>query len=343
MPAPIRKSTRNRSQTTWARDLTQPHSFRDDLRAAAHWYALRAELSKRTGTSDAYADAFREIGEAIRRWNTVLAAEPNDEYARVGRARCRQDEARLYQYIEHDNEKAAAVYAELVIDGQLPDLTMAVVKRNYAECLRRLSPGRGSAQWIQAQQHLSDAFSLAKDYETSPIPVEILYEQSRVAGEEGRRGDEITLLNHTIMAATEGGAFMVAAIARNALYWAEADAFSLSAWRPIESGLARYQSDAWAARALMNSRIRAAQHAWTQGLAEEAREMLLTNRRFLEERRLDAGCSDRKRIAYTYAGLSITTGTSAPWSEVMDSFSPVKDFLGKEGISQASDLWATPF
>ncbi len=329
----------NVSAASYWLNASQPHGPGEE----ADWHALKAELSKRMGTRESYAEAFGEIKKAVQLWDRVLVDEPDDQHAWINRAGCRQDEARLHQYIHHDYRSAAAVYAELVADEQLPDLMMAAIKRNYAECLRRLSRGPGTDDWARAQQNLSDAARLARRYPASSVWVEALYEQSRMAGEEGRADAEVALLKACIRDANTGGHGMLGAIARNALFWTEAAPFNLPAWRQVESDLLRYEAESWAARALLNSRIRAAQRAWAQHLVQEADEMLEANKQLLIRRHLDAGDSDKKRIAYTYAGLCEITGQPAPWAEMMRRFPSMRDWVDAKPDRGPSALWSLSF
>jgi hypothetical protein len=325
-------------------------------------HALQAEVLKSEGTEASKQGALDSIEQAIA---CAEAAQNGDDETRFQARRrwraYRQDRARILQYLFYDPAAAALRYEALIResrDDPDADLDVAVVQRNYAECLRSLVAGPDDPRWQTARAMLQDALDAANVYPGLPLKSEILYEQARMAQAQSDVRAAVRLLGECIEAAGQAGHGMMAAVAANKRFWltrasapalppgsssATESPFPVAEWQVIADGLAGFSDHGWAARSLMNSRIRAARE-----LAGErtrlARSLLQENLDLLRESRaFSVGRSDQWRIALSYAGLDVLAGAAAgpgrPWAEFLATYSWARAWLADRAIRDAAQAW----
>lgn len=311
----------------------------NDLQRA--WiHGLWAEIHKARG---AKAEALEDIDRAI---STLTARQqpsgiPSDVARRL-RA-YRQDRARILQYLFYDYRAAANEYDHLLVEWSgTPDavIDVATVKRNYAECLRALSAGnRQDPAWRRAKDILSDAADDMSGYTQHPLLAELHYERAKVALAEGDCDAARDALKDCIRVARQGRSEMLAAIATARDFWVYRP-FDLGRWQSIEADLLPHARHGWAARTVMNGRLRAARRLREAGNNCGAFDLLEKNLQMIEANpAFDAG-SDQRRTAHTYAGLALGQPDVDWWSQFKQRYVWSAEWLSANGRSTAADVWA---
>lgn len=308
-------------------------------------HCLRAELYKSSGTMHSKENALREVDEAIRvcqeaeKWSTEKSSIRRRTLA------YRQDKARIIHFLFYDLEQAAIEYDSLVKEwSELPNsaIDLAVVKRNYAECLRSLATGPGDSRWQKARDLLQDAEDLVQIYPHTPVLSEILYEKAKVAEKERRQTEADTYLEECMTAAIRSHHFMMLAIGQARAFWKKS-VFSMERWRDIESALKGFPNHGWAVRVLIDGRLRAARILEERRNYSGSFDQLKANMDDLKRNpSFDKG-SDRFRIAATMAGLQLIGGKAQEsvsyWQEFLNQYSWAQDWLREHSIDDAENLW----
>ena len=126
---------------------------------------LLAEVHKARGEYELCKQCLKEAIVICR------SVSPSDLQAALAFRRSlafRQDLARAWQYLDHEWRAAAEEYKDLIQEWtQLSDadLDLAIVKRNYGECLRVLG---GVENEKAPEDALADAALLASNFESTP-------------------------------------------------------------------------------------------------------------------------------------------------------------------------------
>ena len=295
---------------------------------------LRAEIHKAQGAKQSALD---EIDAAI----AVLRAVPKSETTPLVARRLRaykQDRARILQYLFYQLERAAEEYEQLLQEWQNDDdaaIDVAVVLRNYAECVRT-GHGPGQSEWQRGKDMLIQAEALLKDRRDHPVFAELEYEKARVAIAEGR-GDARDALNMARSAAAASGHLMLVAICAARRFW-QFEVFDLPKWSDLEASLSAFPRHGWAVRTLIDGRLRAAKQITDLDLA---RRFMAANLEDLERNpSFDAG-SDRFRIAASAAGYSLLgSGREAKqkWQQFLER--PwAQDWLQSQEFHTPEEVW----
>jgi tetratricopeptide (TPR) repeat protein len=307
-------------------------------------HGLQAEIEKGRGLK---REALTEIEAAIAAARQALGDRSLPHGLAAARLRAyRQDHARILQFLLHEPEAAAAEYDTLVQEwSDDPDATidLAVVKRNYAECLRSLAQGVEDERLRRSRELLGEARALMRGHPEAPLTAEIFYELSRDAE---ARSDQIAAreyLDECRSAAGRSGHFMVLAIAEARAFWRH-EPFVLGRWEEIAERLAAFPAHGWAVRTLIDGRLRAARQLMAAAEGDTARRYLLANLNDLERNpSFDQG-SDRFRIAATYAGLEITRrgdDDDAPgWNTFLGRHVWGTSWVGERGNGDPEEIWA---
>ncbi|WP_271215915.1 CHAT domain-containing protein [Streptosporangium carneum] len=310
--------------------------------------ALLAELLKSEGTEVSRQGTLDNINQAVEFCTEALRS--GDDQTRFGAQRqqraYRQNRARIMQYLFYDASGAAAEYHSLINESRNDlgaDLDVAIMRRNYAECLTVLATGPEDHRWDDARTKLQEALEAASAYPQLPVISEILYEQAGMAEAESARAVAERLLGECIEAASEAGHEMMVAIAENKRFWLTGP-FSMDTWQEIADRLEGYANHGWAARSLMNSRIRAAQvlavehdfnRAWS--LLQENRSLLAHSRAFY------IGRSDEWRIVLTYSGLEVLAAENSSagqyWQEFLQRYPWSSEWLEERAIHDPAQAW----
>jgi len=308
-------------------------------------HGLLAELYKSLGRLFSKEDALREIEEAIEvcRTATPDAANPEELLERQLRA-YRQDRARILQFLFYEKEKAAAEYQQLLNEwDDQPEalIDLAVVKRNYSECLRSLASGPEDPKRQYARDLLQEAEQLVRDKPHLPVLSEILYEKAKAAEEAGNLSEVHKLLLEVQQAALQSRHRMVWAIAENWLFWTF-KSFSIAEWEKVRSDLEGFPHG-WAVRTLVDGRLRASRKleelkdfAGAFAQVEAARVILNANPSF------NMG-GDKLRIVRTMAGLQILgqqTGRDGFWDLLISNYEWATGWLQERGISTPEAVWS---
>jgi hypothetical protein len=311
-------------------------------------HALMADVLKSEGTEASRQGALDSIGLAIESCTQAIAS--GDDRTRLLAQRrlreYRQDRARILQYLFYDASVAAAEYYALIDesrDDPAADLDVAVMKRNLAECLQVLATGPGDRRLDDARALLQEALKTASAHPQLPVRSEILYEQARMAEAQSAPAEAARLLGECIKAANEAGHDMMATIAENKRFWLS-EPFSVEAWRGIADRLESFSEHGWAARSLMNTRIRAARVLEREGDRSGARSILQENRDLIIlSQAFYIGRSDRRRIVLTYSGLAVLAtddvSASGYWREFLETYRWVREWLSSRAIHDSAQAW----
>ncbi|KAB2903604.1 MAG: CHAT domain-containing protein [Anaerolineae bacterium] len=325
-------------------------------------YRLQAEVHKSGGHAEAKQKAVETIQEGIDFCESYLSSPQDDpdefgidpEFERKLRREYllfRQDHARMIHFFLRDPAKATAEYASIIAEDDrsrcLALFDRAIVKRNYAECLRKLIPVT-EENVREAKYLLDQAGEEATSIYEWALLAEILYEQSKIAQAEGPQGLVTQRLESCISAARRGGHMMLVAIAENRLFWLDNGSVpwneTLDAeWKNIAINLETYNNHGWALRVLVDSRNKAARKLEDYGRPRQTVKLLESNLRLLHQNpSFDSG-SDQGRLAIAYAALEENRGfTATPerefWQEFL-SFPWSADWLNLRQFKSSSDVW----
>jgi hypothetical protein len=309
-------------------------------------HGLQAELSKSEGTHFSKEKALEEIDAAIEICRTAQpdAANPPELIARRLRA-YRQDRARILQFLFYEKEQAAEEYEKLVnewSDQPQAVIDLAVVKRNYSECLRSLSTGVTDPRWQKAQDLLREAELLVKNRPELPILAEILYEKAKAAEAAGKLTELQELLKDCEGAALKSQHYMVRAIALNKLFWGF-ETFSIARWTQVKTDLEDFPLHGWAVRTLVDGKLRAARHL--EGLLdfEGAFRELESAQGNLERNPSFNMGGDKSRIAATLAGLQIVglkIGRDGFWTAFTANYDWASAWLQSRAANTPEAIWA---
>lgn len=307
-------------------------------------HCLRAEIYKSAGTLFSPEKALEEVEAAIQ---VCQEAEKCDDRQNLIRRRTRayrQDRARILQFLFHDSKKAAQEFQSLVKEWRdEPGIDLAIVQRNYAECLRYLATGQDDPQWRKASNLLQKAESWARDYPYATALTEILYEKAKLAEAENRVTDANRLLEKCIESARTSRHYMLAAIAENRLFW-NSEPFSIERWHEIEKTLSQFSYHGWAVRTLINSRLRATRilmeaEDWPGGLIQLEANLADLNRNSA----LDRARGDRLRVAKTMAGLQIIGEKmevhTTIWKDFIKTYPWAQEWLQERANRSPEDIW----
>lgn len=301
---------------------------------------LWAEIHKARG---AKTEALEDIDRAISTLST--GQQPGGSRLDVARRLrdYRQDRARILQYLFYDHRAAANEYDRLLIEwADTPDavIDVATVKRNYAECLRALAAGnKEDPAWQQAKDMLNDAADNMSAYTHHPLLAELHYEQAKLALAEGDRDAARDALKECIRVARQSRSEMLAAIATAREFW-EYRPFDFGRWQSIEADLLPHARHGWAARTVMNGRLRATRRLREANNKGDAFGLLEKNLQMIEANpAFDAG-SDQGRIAQTYAGLALSQLNVDWWRKFKQRYAWSAEWLSTNGRSTVAGVWA---
>jgi hypothetical protein len=296
---------------------------------------LLAEVEKSSGQVGSKAKA-RELLECAL---TVLQ-EATDERAGRERLRCRHDIARLTHFFDRNLPDAIKLYKSVEQDYQaIPGarLERAIALRNLAEALQ--DSARGAADVLaEADNRITNARDLLPPGTGHAVASELEYLAGRVAQRRGLAQKEVQRrFERCREVALATNHLMMAAIVEARLFWRadpgldQADSFQHGVWHQRADALAQYERHAWAARTLINGRLRASRRLTKQGNKVRARTQELEPALRLIEANpaFDEG-DDRRRIAAIYGGLAVLDSTRGWWTELAAKYAWAKDYAAKD-------------
>lgn len=319
---------------------------RDKLEIA--WkHGLQAEIYKSIGQTGAKEAALDEIDRAIQ----ICEAATRDPqiWTPLARRRVRayrQDRARLLQYIFYKIEDAAAEYQRLVgewSDQSEAPIDLAVVKRNYAECLRCLATNVDDQRYGRAWDLLQEAEALARRFPQAPVLSEVLYEKAKMAEIENKYSQARQYLLDCQEAARQSYHFLMNLIAEARHFW-RYETFRLGRWEEIEAELSTFPHHGWSLRTLIDGRLRTARWLEQEGDLQGSFNKLTANQKTLEENPSFNEGSDRFRIAATLAGLQVIGQKlnlrSVYWADFTSAYSWAETWLERQGINTPEVVWS---
>jgi len=300
---------------------------------------LDAELRKSRGDREGAKEA---IDSAIEICRAALQEDRTDHVEIERRLRnYRQDRARITHFLFYDLEGALKEYQQLIADwSDQPDaeLDLAIVRRNYAECLRSLANGPDDPRMLVVHDALNSAESAARKYTDSPLLSEVLYEQARLAEAEGHDADSRDLLSKCIQAARSSGHFQVLAIAQARLFWS-GESFSYDRWQQIDADLGLYPEHGWSVRTLLNGRLRAARRLQDAGRVQSALEALDAAQSVVTAHPAFQGRSDLLRAAQIAAGRDVLTRSLGKPTSAWQDFRGQHPGLYDNNRKSAEQIW----
>lgn len=304
-------------------------------------HGMHAEIRKAEGDREG---ALQEVDAAISVCQYALAIRNSRPVIRSLR-NYQQDRARILHFLFYDRATAAQEYERLLKEWRdLPEAQydVAVVQRNYAECLRSLAPDQNDERWFRAKDLLNAAEQTARKFESATLLAEVLYEHYRVAEAEH---DEAAadLLENCQAAARRSGHGMMLAIARARSFWRKAATlFQPVEWNEIAESLAVFHRHGWPVRTLLNGRIRAARRLEADHV-NDAVAQLEANQSDLADHPAFQRGTDRVRIAATVAGLDVLGRrigrTDATWERFLSERDWASEFVAVEGLTSADVAW----
>ncbi len=310
---------------------------------------IQSEINKSTGDKQGALD---RINAAVMACEKALT-DPEAKKADLGLLQLklwgyRQDRARIKQYLFYEKEEARTEYEALLDNKPEEDypgieIDIAIVQRNYAECLRTLANNSRDPLFTKASEVLSQAKSNLYGKEYAPIYSEVLYEQAKMAEYEGRAGVAATYLVECRRAAIKSRHFMLAAIANCRIFW-KTEQFQLGHWIRLEDEIGRFPYHGWAVRVHLSGRVRAAHQLQLAGDLTNGLAQLGDNLRDLESYPAFNQGSDRFRIAATYAGLQVLNDKISThtryWEEFVEKYEWAVDWLAEQNLVSAENVWA---
>jgi len=278
---------------------------------AAWWGTVRAEAEKSSGLPGS-----KEKPRAILEQALAVLNEDDAEENRYQRLRCRHDLARLTHFFEHNPGAAIPEYEQVAREwNTVPyaKLDRAITLRNLAEAL--MDVGR----LPDAEARASDARRAMPNGTRHIVYSELEYLAGKIAEKQNQPKDEILWrFTDCREKALRTNHLMMAAIVESTLFWftdtgrLDPGSFKEDKWQPVAQKLAIFERHTWAARVLIDGRLRAARRLGGRGERGAARREIADARRlvdanpaFGEGTGSRAGLSDRRRIAVLYAGIAL--------------------------------------
>ena len=179
-------------------------------------HGLWSELAKAKGDKK---EALSQVDAAISVLTRAIAdSQTSDRSQLLRRQRAyRQDRARILQYLYRELELADKEYKKLLEDWHDEsdaDIDVAVVMRNYAECLRTLANNDvDDPRWEKSNDLLAEAWNRVSDDRDVTLAAEIRYEMARAADIRNEEIEYKQILLDCIKLSEESGHLMLSAIA----------------------------------------------------------------------------------------------------------------------------------
>ena len=304
--------------------------------------AIEAEIYK---SESHFGDAVTKLDEAI----AICVHDTSHDKQQL--LMIRQDMTRLLHYFEHQFDRAAQEYAAIIEElTQIADSEheIAVVKRNYGECLRSLCE-QGDDRFDEAKLLLRSAASTAAVCGDGSLESECYYQLASLARVRGKVSEVSKWLNACETTATKCGDRMIEGIVRARKFWRRVltnsnwDDKTRDEWIELAAKLNNFQRHGWSMRTLQNGYLYQALLEIESNRPDLALQVLLANRRFFESHPAYDRNRDRERIAWTYAGLATVeyVADGDPWNTFQERHEWSSTFLRPTNGKQKSvaDVW----
>ncbi len=270
---------------------------------------------------------------------------------------CRNDHALLIHWKERKYTSAANEYIAVIntIETNFPpDIhtnfrhLLAVAHRNLGECILSIEEKDVEERQREAESHFQSALTHERRIRfSSHLIAETLYQLAKLASQK-LTNEERNLLKQCIDSAEESQHGLVAAIAKNRLFWLDFNQEGrqwdtvTETWDLLADHLRAYKSHSWALRTLIDSNIRAAKALMKKGDSNNAQVHLLENLSLLRANSNLRRGSDLDRIIVTLAGLQLTNPDkeeSQYWSLLGSEFIEAMNHSIKSGLTDADSAW----
>jgi tetratricopeptide (TPR) repeat protein len=271
---------------------------------------------------------------------------------------CRNDRALLIHWQEKKYSAAAGEY-EAVIDtietSFPPDIytnfrhLLAVAHRNLGECILSIEEKNVEERWREAEAHFQSALTNERQIRlSSHLIAETQYQLARLASQRGQINEERDWLKQCIDSAEESHHGLIAAIAKNRLFWLDFNqegrqwGTDTETWELLADHLRAYKSHSWASRTLIDSNIRVARALMKKNDSTNAQVHLLENLSLLRSNTNLRRGSDLDRIIVTLAGLQLTIpdkGNNQYWSLLGSEFVDAMEHSIKTGLTNPESAW----
>ncbi len=307
--------------------------------AAASWYSAMAEVEKASGLKGSKEAALENLQKAL----VAIEGESSQDVIRR-RLSIRHDIARLTHFFLRQPTQAAILYKAVLQDWEaIPhsELDRAITARNLAEAYMDCD------ELGEAENQASRARDLIPEWTQHPVCSELEYFWGRLAKRQKLEYREIYSRFETCLRrALDTSHLMMAKIVDDRLFWlsdpgiSSAGLFDDAAWAIVSTSLSLYRRHAWAARVLINGRLRAARRLATRGertiaLKElkDVQDLISANPSF------DSG-DDRRRIVAFYAGLSLFEKSGQDWwLRLKQDYSWSQEWLDAKQITNSQPGW----
>jgi hypothetical protein len=317
----------------------------------------RLELMASYTKNDGDLSKARELlGQAIAECEDIQKDNSLEEWYRNKAAAfaldCRNDRALLIHWLERKYKTAADEYSIVIetIENNFPPETypnfrhlLAVAHRNLGECLLSIEEKNVEERWREAESHFQSALNHEKQIRLfSHLIAETQYQLAKLTKQRGQTNEERDQLKQCIDSAEESQYGLIAAIAKNRLFWLDInqrghqwDAVA-ETWDLLADHLRAHKNHSWATRTLINANIRVAKALIRKGDSDKAKAHLLENLSLL---RLNPNLrreSDLDRIIVTLGCLQLTVPdkeNNQYWSLLDSEFADAKNHSIKTGLT----------
>lgn len=339
--------------TELARALLEAKSpRRPALQASRH--AMLSEAYKGTTSSGLARARMRQHAEsAVKSIDEALQTEPGNVDMQIDRLGYRQNLARILQYFDHAHGEALQAYDEVLAelarwpaqDPRTARLEVAVC-RNAAECL--FDP---VAKPVPAEVRERAEVLLHRGFEAASglveLWAELTYTRARLLEASSDVAASIVELQRIVAKPGIDRYPVIAVVARNRLFWRRLEhgnqPFMLEDLRSVLRSLDLLSWNAWAARAGLRSRLRAAKRLLDDGREAPAAQA----KRLLDEglhafRRWVALSSETDRLRWMqfHAGRHLVARRegATPWEDAKE-LSWVEEWLVSMGDPTPGQIW----
>jgi len=317
----------------------------NDVQEQIQAFHIQAEIYKNLAQPDKAVEVL-ELGINLCRAQ-AQSVRSDFLFYRQNELNFRQDLARMWLFWfdgEH-KQKACEEYEALRDEVDLDPVNRAIILRNYAECLRKID-----AQPVVAKYKglLNQAYKLVERISLH-VSAEILYEFARVERLDNEKEEEKYYLNQAYDFAESADDFRLLAIIENRRFWLDHSDEETPDWSPssnnfkkfrdIEASLAKFPRYSWSVRALWDARLKAARFVMNAKYTELAEDILNCAMGLREANPTFQRGSDQRRIAETYAGLSLLQSSQKVWEDFLASYDWAETWLASYKISDAQQVW----
>jgi tetratricopeptide (TPR) repeat protein len=313
-----------------------------------------AEVEKSSGAADSKARARDLLDQALALIRSEL---PDDKHLEL---QCRHELARVIQFLTGGPAEAIPLYEAIIAEWEQQKrseatlFARAVALRNLAEALMTVAgsteaePER-NATLADALKCVNRARDVMPKNSAHFLIAELEYLAGRIAQRMANPSHDVDrFFERCRVRALETNHLMMACIVESRIFWradpgvAAAGNFDDAGWAERAEALAQFTRHAWAARVLIDGRLKAARRlaarhepdVRVRAQLDDAVELLDRNRAF------DKG-SDRARRVFAHAGLSLFVKAAGNkyWTRLLTDFPWARDWLVEHQVESPEQAW----